>query len=103
MKIKTAVKLAIEALIKDQRQYNAGHRSFLDEGELFEFAKRDHNQWQKRETAKGVLRQMENDLQQTKMMFGTRLEPVGSHETDPFAAQDATTSPPSPEVQEGSK
>jgi hypothetical protein len=64
VKKQTAVKLAIEAMTLAQKQYIVGHNEFLETGELFDWAKRDHLKWARLDTSKKVLRQMLYDSQQ---------------------------------------
>ena len=81
-----AIKLAIEALTRRQRQYNVGHNEYLDRGSIFPFAEKDHKKWQELEDAKEELAKVQEAGQQL-------------HQMSMFA----TPSPPLSDVQDGSQ
>ena len=66
MKRETAYKIAIKAIEIRQRYWWTGHLEFLKHGDRFEFAVRDHRNWEKLERAKEIL-VLEMDQEQLKM------------------------------------
>jgi hypothetical protein len=82
-----AIKLAVDALTKAQKQYNVGHNEYLQRGSIFPFAERDHKKWQELEDAKEELIRVKEAGEQL-------------HQMSMFAAQ-PTSSPLLQDVQEG--
>ena len=55
MKLKTAYKLAIDAITMEQKKYYPGHFEYERSGIMFDFAEKDHKKWTRLETAKNKM------------------------------------------------
>jgi hypothetical protein len=55
MKRETAYKLALDSIGLRQKLWWTGHLEFLRSGDKFDFAVRDHRNWEKMEKAKVII------------------------------------------------